>query len=416
MSLQFSLVGHQIKYFRVVLLSLSKTGASELLIEAFPDKLILRSINSSRSAYLAVSLGFAFFDEFQVQGSVVQAAVLLKHALVVFGSARVVRVSFQVAGVDDKLTARLFCENGLRKVYGISLLETEVLNANVDESQYPVTMVAWARDLQGLLASFQSDQDELTIIAHPGGSTSSGSCELRTFHDPAISRKAASTLRTEVSFNSQSLFSEYEHTAQDSIDATFNVHDLKAVVYLFWQVGADVSIKMHSPGTPLVVQPRWPASRSRRDMNLDMELDAKMVLATLAGSQISQPTASRAGQQIPQGTASGHGGQSQFPVSSVPSPLARSSEGTVGASNQAPHANPSRGVWCSSDQNGSQNMLQRGSTGAGSGLFQNWGGSSGDRLGNSADQFNHDGRNTDVQTAPRTSHSPHTSGRSSLEL
>lgn len=293
MSLQFSLAGPQIKCFKVVLQSLAKTSASELLIEAFPDQLILRSINTSRSAYLAVNLGSAFFDEFQAHGRVIQAAILLKDALVVFGSSKTVRVSFQFASADERVTARLFGENGLKKVYGIVCLNTDVLNANVSEAEYPVTMVVGGPDLQRLLSSFQSDHDELTIVAHPCDGSGSGSCELRTFHDPAGIGKISSSLRTELSFDTQSLMLLYEHTSGDSIHATFNVQDLKAVVFLCGQLGADVCIKMHSPGIPLIVEPRWPSSRMRRDINLHTELEAKLVLATLAGSQIT-PSIERA--------------------------------------------------------------------------------------------------------------------------
>lgn len=286
MSLQFSLAGPQIRCFKVVLQSLAKTSASELLIEAFPGQLILRSINTSRSAYLAVNLGSGFFDEFQAHGRVIQTAILLKDALVVFGGGRIVRVSFQFASADERAAVRVFGENGLKKVYGVACLNSDVLNANISEAEYPVKMIFGGPDLQRLLSSFQSDHDELTIVAHPCDGPGSGSCELRTFHDPAGIGKVSSSLRTELSFDAQSLMILYEHTSRDSVHATFNVQDLKAVVFLCNQLGTDVCIKVHSPGVPLLVEPHWASSRMRRDLNLQTELEAKLVLATLAGSQI----------------------------------------------------------------------------------------------------------------------------------
>jgi Rad9 len=93
---------HQIKDLKVALQCLFKIG-SELLVEAIDDKverqksvhscidarraslipsfpqLILRTINTAKSAFFAVTFGASFFDEYTVENSlVVQSAVLLK--------------------------------------------------------------------------------------------------------------------------------------------------------------------------------------------------------------------------------------------------------------------------------------------------------------------------------------------------
>ncbi len=108
MSFQFSLGKAQLKHFKTSLQTLGKIGA-ELLIEAFPEKVkprerkqqiennvaetetvrrnqrpcltqfVLRSINSAKSAFLAVTFYSRFFESYEVFGNeVIQSAVLTK--------------------------------------------------------------------------------------------------------------------------------------------------------------------------------------------------------------------------------------------------------------------------------------------------------------------------------------------------
>lgn len=216
-----------------------------------------------------------------------QTAALLKHVLVLVAGTRTARVSLHATNGCERLSARVWGENGLRKSFGIVCLGADVLNANVSHDDYPVSMLVNSWSLQKLLSSFQSGQDELTIICTPSTSETAGSCMLRTFHDPSVPREIRSSLRTELYFDADSLLLLYEHAGQSPVDVTFNVQDFKSIVYLCCQVGADVRIKLHSPGKPLIVQPRWPVVRVRKDAALDDALEATLVLATLATSQVA---------------------------------------------------------------------------------------------------------------------------------
>mmetsp|Transcript_25782 Transcript_25782/g.72169 ORF Transcript_25782/g.72169 Transcript_25782/m.72169 type:complete len:84 (+) Transcript_25782:136-387(+) len=78
MSLKFTLRGSQIKHIKGAIHSLGKIG-SDLLVEAIPERLILRGINSARSAYMSVTFHCGFFDSYGVfDTAVVQAGVLIK--------------------------------------------------------------------------------------------------------------------------------------------------------------------------------------------------------------------------------------------------------------------------------------------------------------------------------------------------
>lgn len=191
MSVRFTLVDRQLKLFKHGLQSLQKIG-SELLLEALPARvrrrrlalhgcgaarcrltiapapqIVLRTINSSLSAYLSVTYNAAFFDSYDVLDcTVVQAGLLMKvgaggcwwvlgvlgageplthcaagpaglpaspcrcpprcappapspaprpqHVLSVFRTQRVERILFDLSTVTCKATVTLHCENGAR--------------------------------------------------------------------------------------------------------------------------------------------------------------------------------------------------------------------------------------------------------------------------------------------------------------
>eukprot|EP00878_Enallax_costatus_P046909 GHUV01057228.1.p1 GENE.GHUV01057228.1~~GHUV01057228.1.p1 ORF type:complete len:126 (+),score=26.60 GHUV01057228.1:240-617(+) len=113
MSLSFVLAGSQIKKFRSALRSLAAIG-SELLVEGIPERLVLRSINSARSAFLAVTFSANFFESYNVFGGtgLIQAGVLLKHMLATFRTARVSSISFELNLQEASLRVTLKCDNG----------------------------------------------------------------------------------------------------------------------------------------------------------------------------------------------------------------------------------------------------------------------------------------------------------------
>lgn len=107
--LRFALAGAQVRNFKTALATIKELKSSELMIEAVPEKVrprsccsvnfrqispdldtrcplpspplqvYLRGINSSQSAYIALTFSSEFFDLYEVSGSViVQGGVLIK--------------------------------------------------------------------------------------------------------------------------------------------------------------------------------------------------------------------------------------------------------------------------------------------------------------------------------------------------
>eukprot|EP00798_Chlamydomonas_sp_ICE-L_P016936 gene16936-23209_t len=259
-SVRFSLssVG-QIRHFRIALQALAKIGA-DLLIEAVPNELVLRVINSSKSAFFAISFSSVFFDTYEVhQSQVVQSAVLIKSNMLSF------------CHVPE-----------LTKVYNLECTNQDILNATVDKSSLPTTVVAEAGELNRLLASFQVGLEEITIIANPESSASvangHSTCQLQSFFDPEKAQSEGA-LHTSLALDTRSLFLSYTHNSDVPSDVTFNVKDFKTFVSLCEHMGANITIRFDQPGVPLVAEPHF------RGVGGEVDYRPELVLATLMESQ-----------------------------------------------------------------------------------------------------------------------------------
>ncbi|CAL8471520.1 g11062 [Coccomyxa elongata] len=281
MSLKASIVGLQVKQLKGALQYLAKIGA-ELLIEALPEKLILRSINSSRSAYASITYTNDFFDGYNIFGAtVVQAGVLAKQALSLFRTQRIVKIYLELDSTASKLTAEVSAENGLEKQYKIPCMDTEILQTSVDKDTFPTCVNAAANELNRLLSTFQKELEEITIIAMPEETEGEGhgrqtkAVQLHSFIDPAKGH-ADRTLHTQLSVDTHELFLDYRHNSSEASDVTFNLKDFKAMLVLCEGLGANVTICFEQPGAPLLVQPLFHSNNP-----LEEYVTAELVLATL---------------------------------------------------------------------------------------------------------------------------------------
>ena len=206
--------GPQLRAFKASLQFLAKIG-SELLVEAFPDRLVLRAINPSRSAFGAVTLrsggggggnggdnrrasfsgsgggggAFTSFDVFDA--SVVRAGVPTKHLLAALrgggtggggvgggvggthssSSSRPARLSLELCPAEGVLRALVVSESLLVKKYELAISgDAEILHAAVDAAALPAGFVASPAGLNAALgaASFA-----------PGGGSSGGGGNVR---------------------------------------------------------------------------------------------------------------------------------------------------------------------------------------------------------------------------------------------
>ena len=270
--------GVQLRSLRTAVQALARIGA-EMTLEAFPESLVLRSLNSSKSAYLKVEFPSYFFDRFDMfePSRNVKAGVHIKHLLVALRSSRTSRLMLDLDQGGSSMLIGVDSENGLRKDYRINLLDTEVYQTSVDRDALPVRITTEAAELGRLLSSFQQGLDEITVQAHPEGSAAAAGgrgCKIHSFFDPTRG-DAAQALHTDIDMDQREVFSSYKHTGDAACEVTFNLKDFKTIVNLCTAMECGLALHFECAGQPLVATPFFEVNQK------DLGYTAELVLATL---------------------------------------------------------------------------------------------------------------------------------------
>ncbi|KAH9572689.1 hypothetical protein CY35_02G164900 [Sphagnum magellanicum] len=282
------LSGNQIKLLSRAVNCLARVG-NELLIEALPDKLSLRTLNSSWSAFLGVTFKRFLFDTFQVTPPTARCIVLLKAVCTVFQTApgNMERLTISLADNDaTKLQWTVDCMSGMKKSYWITCNnDMEMQNVLVDRRTLPSHLVVKPKDLSRLLTHFQSSLHEITLIATEpvttpiDDETEAKAIELKSYIDPARDTSDGA-LHTKLWIDPAEELVEYSHTGA-AVDVTFSVKELKAFIAFCEGAEADMLMYFDKAGVPLLVAPRFGLDDAAHS-----DFDATLILATLMDSQL----------------------------------------------------------------------------------------------------------------------------------
>ncbi|CAK7340651.1 unnamed protein product [Dovyalis caffra] len=295
--MEFSLSGNALKTFARSITCLSRVG-NELAIQASPAQLALHTLNSSRSAYQSITFKPSLFDVYTVSGTEVKFSLLLKAICSVLRT--------PVAGIDHlivqlpdpdalKVQWTLECFNGMRKSYWITCnIEPEIQHLSLDRRRYPSSLVVRPRDLNRLLANFQSSLQEITIIATEPASMTSDTdseiggkaVELRSYIDPT--KDNDSSLHTQLWIDPAEEFVQYAHNG-DPVDVTFGVKELKAFLSFCEGCEVDIHLYFEKAGEPILMAPKFGL-----DDGSSSNFDATLVLATMLISQLHEGNPSEA--------------------------------------------------------------------------------------------------------------------------
>ena len=291
-------------------------------------QLILRVVNTARSAFFAVTFASSFFDLYELyESELVQTAVLLKQVLATFRTPRCETYEWDLSLTDASsyLSIKILAENHMIKSYHLDCLDSEILNATVDKEAYSTCVICEgeidgdmvlfrspndpllnlaAGELNRLLSSFQSNLAELTIIANPEHLLSLNvpqtACQFQSFID-VDKAKSDESLNTSLSINTRSLFLHYKHKSDQAQDVTLNLKDFRTMLSLCEHLGSNILFRFDCPGSPLVAQPHV-HGQIQPVNELQSSFSAELVLATLIESQLGkqmQPDQDQANQYEP---------------------------------------------------------------------------------------------------------------------
>ncbi|CAK9168340.1 unnamed protein product [Ilex paraguariensis] len=289
--MEFTISGNALKGFARSITCLARIG-NELAIQASPSQFTFHTLNSSRSAYLSITFKPDFFDVYSISGTQVQCSVLLKAICSVLRTpiTSIGQLSVLLTDPDaSKLQWTLDCYNGMRKAYWINChVEPDIQHLSLDRRRLPSSFVVRPRDLNRLLANFQTTIQEITVIATEPTSLPSDvaseiggkAVELRSYIDPT--KDNDSSLHTQLWIDPTEEFVQYSHSG-DPVDVTFGVKELKAFLSFCEGCEVDIHLYLEKAGEPILLAPKFSL-----DDGSTSNFDATLVLATMLVSQLNE--------------------------------------------------------------------------------------------------------------------------------
>ncbi|KAK6159875.1 hypothetical protein DH2020_003256 [Rehmannia glutinosa] len=310
--MEFSLSGNALKTFARSITCLSRIG-NELVFQSSPSQFSLHTLNSSRSAYQSITFKPDFFDVYTVSDAQVNNMLMLfKQAICSVlrtPIASIDHLSVLLADSDaSKVRWTLDCFNGMRKAYWITCnIEPDIQHLSLDRRKLPSSFVVRPRDLNRLLANFQSSLQEITIIATqpsalpPDAADQIGgkAVELRSYIDPT--KENDSSLHTQLWIDPTEEFVQYTHS-RDPVDVTFGVKELKAFLSFCEGCEVDVHLYFDKAGEPILMAPKFGL-----DDGSSANFDATLVLATMLVSQLNAANSSAPPPATTTGAPAQHG-------------------------------------------------------------------------------------------------------------
>ncbi|KAF2316855.1 hypothetical protein GH714_042196 [Hevea brasiliensis] len=163
---------------------------------------------------------------------------------------------------------------------------------SLDRRRFPSSLVVRPRDLNRLLANFQSSLQEITVIATEPASMPTDAAseiggkavELRSYIDPTKDNDSA--LHTQLWIDPVEEFVQYTHTG-DPVDVTFGVKELKAFLAFCEGCEVDIHLYFEKAGEPILMAPKFGL-----DDGSSSNFDATLVLATMLISQLHEGNSS----------------------------------------------------------------------------------------------------------------------------
>ncbi|KAK6139457.1 hypothetical protein DH2020_026811 [Rehmannia glutinosa] len=203
-------------------------------------------------------------------------------------------------------STQLIC---MRKAYWITCnIEPDIQHLSLDRRKLPSSFVVRPRDLNRLLANFQSSLQEITIIATqpsalpPDAADQIGgkAVELRSYIDPT--KENDSSLHTQLWIDPTEEFVQYTHS-RDPVDVTFGVKELKAFLSFCEGCEVDVHLYFDKAGEPILMAPKFGLDDDGSSANFD----ATLVLATMLASQLNAANSSAPPPATTTGAPAQHG-------------------------------------------------------------------------------------------------------------
>jgi hypothetical protein len=288
-------------------------------VEAFPDRCVLRALNTSLSAFAAVTLPAAFFSGYEVfNEGAVRAALPAKHVLASLRGGRADSVALVLAPAHAEAVVTVTTDAGLTKRFRLAALDAVIMTAAVDGAALPAGFAAAPGELGTLLASLGGGAHATLRVGPPPppGAPGHAVVELSSYaggggggggaHRPAGRGVGGAAPSTRLQLGAASSTLRAVRAPPTGARVTLSSRDLRALLPLCDAVGADVDVRFGAPGGPALACP-LPRDGGPVGTGDGTAPDVQLVLAT----------------QVEEEEEGGGAGRVEAPAASVPPPSAR---------------------------------------------------------------------------------------------
>jgi hypothetical protein len=291
--MEIAIPGKSVKLFSHMIKCLGKLG-EELYLEAYTEKVHLKTLNANRSAFFNFLLVPAFFEGFHLAGTQFTCKVLLKPLQVAFKTLQnVERCVLSVIEEEAKLVVTMFCRLGVKKTFKLNIEDSNPVTASYSKEESMHRMIVRPKLFEDCIANFATSVSEISLkLSRTSVLMRSGEDGGEESVDPT-----KKTLLTELTLDVKD-FEKYElEPGSDAFDLVFSLRDVRPVLQFCELATVPIQMYMMGPGQPIVL--------SVKMYNL---FEADFVLATLQGASASHSTqssqASTAGSHAPRTHAS----------------------------------------------------------------------------------------------------------------
>lgn len=295
--MQCVLSGGQIRTLSSAVHCLARsTHAAEVTLRAYPSKLILSTLNASKTSFISITFKSTFFDSYLLSVPSATCCVLVKAMLTVFrtqpGNMETLSMSLESASAP-KMKWTIWCPTGIRKTYWLTCIHSgNEFSSLVDPATFPSNLVVKPKEFNRLLGHFQSALGEITLIATEPLTTpvtddsappEAKAVELKSYVDAAKRASDGPGLHTQLWIDPSEEFHQYCHSGA-AVDVTFSLKELRAFIAFCESVEVDVQMFFEKAGNPVIFTPNFGMSESVRG-----DFDAMLVLATMVESELRVP-------------------------------------------------------------------------------------------------------------------------------
>lgn len=259
--------GRSVKIFAKIIHCLSKVG-DELFLEPAADKLVFRTLNQARSAFVAINFSPNFFESYTLTSEIFpKCKVLLKPCLAVFRSITTVqKCTIRLDEAESRVVIELLCNLGIKKTYRLTFEECEALQAVYSKDNCPNKITSRPRLLIDVVQNFHSGLDEISF------QITEKMFKVKSFIDEDKRSQPSKILHTELTIDPRD-FEEYSVGTEPG-EITFCLKEFKALLGFCEVAGQPIHIWFEQGGRPILFS-----------VNFFNAFDVDFVMATLLDGQ-----------------------------------------------------------------------------------------------------------------------------------